>query len=50
MDKTKIKNYQIVSAIFVCILGILLHFTYEFFGENIFMHHFQQLMKVCGSI
>ena len=40
MDKTKIKNYQIVSAIFVCILGILLHFTYEFFGENIFIASF----------
>ncbi len=40
MDKTKIKNYQIVSAIFVCILGTLLHFTYEFFGENIFIASF----------
>lgn len=40
MDKTKIKNYQIVSAIFVCILGILLHFTYKFFGENIFIASF----------
>ena len=37
MDKIKIKSYQIVSAIFVCILGTLLHFTYEFFGENIFI-------------
>lgn len=34
MDKNKIRNYQIVSAIFVCILGTLLHFTYELFGEN----------------
>lgn len=40
MDKTKIKSYQKVSAIFVCILGTLLHFTYEFFGENIFVASF----------
>lgn len=40
MDKTKIKNYQIVSSVFVCILGTLLHFTYEFFGKNIFVASF----------
>lgn len=40
MDKTKIRNYQIISAIFVCILGTLLHFTYEFFGENTFVASF----------
>lgn len=40
MDKTKIRNYQIISAIFVCILGTLLHFTYEFLGENIFVAAF----------
>lgn len=40
MDTTKIKNYQIVSVIFVCITGTLLHFTYEFFGENIFVASF----------
>lgn len=40
MDNTKIGNYQIVSTIFVCILGTLLHFTYEFFGENIFVASF----------
>lgn len=34
MDKMKIRNYQIISAIFVCILGCLLHFTYELSGEN----------------
>lgn len=34
MDKNKIRNYQIFSAIFVCILGTLLHFTYELSGEN----------------
>lgn len=40
MDKIKIRNYQIISAIFVCIAGTLLHFTYEFLGENIFVASF----------
>ena len=40
MDKTKIKKYQIVSAILVSILGTLLHFTYEFFDKNIFVAFF----------
>lgn len=40
MDNNKIRNYQIVSAIFVCIAGTLLHFTYEFFGQNIFVASF----------
>lgn len=40
MNKSKIKNYQIVSCIFIAILGTLLHFTYEFFGENIFVAPF----------
>lgn len=40
MDKTKVKNYQIASCIFVCILGTLLHFTYEIFSENIFIASF----------
>ena len=34
MDKIKIRNYQIFSTIFVCILGTLLHFTYELSGGN----------------
>ena len=34
MNKKKIRNYQIFSTIFVCILGTLLHFTYELSGEN----------------
>ncbi len=38
--KVEIRNYQIISAVFVCILGTLLHFTYEFFGENIFVAAF----------
>lgn len=36
----KIRNYQIASVIFVCILGTLLHFTYKFFGENVFVATF----------
>jgi len=40
MEKTKIRNFQIASAILVCILGTLLHFTYEFFGENTFVASF----------
>lgn len=30
----EIKKYQIFSAIFVCILGTFLHFTYKISGEN----------------
>ncbi len=40
MNKSKIKNYQIVSTIFVCILGTLLHFTYDFFGQNMIIASF----------
>ena len=40
MDKAKVKKYQVISAIVVCVLGTLLHFTYEFFGENIFVASF----------
>lgn len=40
MDKIKIKNYQIFSVIFACIVGTLLHFTYEFFGENMLVASF----------
>lgn len=40
MAKNRIRNFQIVSSIFVCILGTLLHFTYKFFGENIFVASF----------
>lgn len=36
----KIKKYQIISSIFVCILGTLLHFTYKVFGENSFVASF----------
>lgn len=34
MDRNKILKYQIFSVIFTCILGNLLHFTYELSGEN----------------
>lgn len=40
MDKTKMRNYQIFSVIFACIVGTLLHFTYEFFGENMLVASF----------
>ena len=40
MDISKIKRYQIISAIFVCISGTLLHFTYKIFGENKFVASF----------
>lgn len=43
MDTSKIRNYQIVSSIFACIVGTLLHFTYEFFGENIFVAAFSAI-------
>lgn len=38
--KISIKNFQIFSAIFVMILGTLLHFTYEWSGENLFIAAF----------
>ena len=38
--KVSIKNFQIFSAIFVMILGTLLHFTYEWSGENLFIAAF----------
>lgn len=40
MNNIKIRNYQIASTIFVCILGVLLHFTYELLGENSFVASF----------
>lgn len=40
MNETKIKKFQILSTIFVCVVGTLLHFTYELFGENIFVASF----------
>lgn len=38
--KISIKNFQIFSAIFVMILGTLLHFTYEWSGGNLFIAAF----------
>lgn len=34
MKKMKLRNYEILSAIFIIIIGILLHFAYEWFNEN----------------
>jgi len=34
MNKKQIRNYQIISAFFVIVLGTLLHFTYKISGEN----------------
>ena len=34
MNKTKIRNYQIFSVIFIIIFGTLFHFTYQLSGKN----------------
>ncbi len=34
MNKIKIRNYQIFSTIFVFVLGTLLHFVYDWSGQN----------------
>ena len=34
MDKRKIRKYQIFSTLFVFALGTLLHFTYDWSGQN----------------
>lgn len=39
----KIKNYQIVSAISACILGTLLHFTFELCGKNMIVASFSAI-------
>lgn len=36
----KLKKYHIIGFIFTVILGSLLHFTYEFFNENIIVGYF----------
>ena len=36
----KILNYEIISTIFICIIGTLLHFTYELSNNNIFVGFF----------
>lgn len=40
MNKTKIRNLQIIVIILSIILGTLLHFTYEWSGENNFVGSF----------
>ena len=34
MDKRKIRRYQIFSTLFIFVLGTLLHFTYNWSGQN----------------
>lgn len=34
MNKSKIRKYQIFSIIFTFVLGTILHFTYEWSGDN----------------
>ena len=43
MDKNKIKNYQTFSIIFTFILGTILHFTYKWSGENLFVASFSAI-------
>ncbi len=43
MDKNKIRNYQIFSTIFTFILGTLLHFIFEWSGENIIVASFSAI-------
>lgn len=40
MNTNKIRNYTLLSIIFTFILGTLLHFTYEWSGENIIVAAF----------
>ena len=40
MNKTKIRNIQIVIIILSIIIGIILHFTYEWSGKNSFVGSF----------
>ncbi|MBQ8300184.1 MAG: hypothetical protein IJX99_10135 [Clostridia bacterium] len=37
MSKIKIRNYQILSAVFVAILGTILHFVFKWSGNNLFV-------------
>ncbi len=43
MDKIKIRTYQIFSVIFTFILGTLLHFIFEWSGENVFVASFSAI-------
>ena len=43
MDIKIIRNYQICSTLFVFVLGALLHFTYEWSGENPFIAIFSSV-------
>lgn len=43
MDSKKILKYKIFSAIFAIILGAILHFTYEWSGNNAFVGTFSSI-------
>ncbi len=43
MNSNKILKYQIFSAIFAIILGTLLHFAYEWSGNNAFVGSFSSI-------
>ena len=42
-NKKSIKTFQIISAVFVAMLGTLLHFTYEWSNNNIFVGLFSAI-------
>ena len=43
MNQEKLLKYQTLSAIFAIILGTLLHFTFEWFGQNSFIGAFSSI-------
>lgn len=43
MNRKKIRNFQIFSIIFTLILGTLLHFTYDWSGQNSFIGSFSAI-------
>ena len=43
MDLKNILKYQIFSTIFAIILGTILHFTFEWFGNNAFVGAFSSI-------
>ncbi len=40
IKKNLILRFEIISTIFIMILGVLLHFTYEWSGKNILVGTF----------
>lgn len=43
LDKRKFVKFQIFSTIFILILGTLLHFTFEFYNNNIIVASFSSV-------